>query len=241
MSQISEELLAEYYFDQHQNVPMDAAKRAELERLLKGDPALAARYADFVTQMQQMRVHHLSEKMPDATRQRLARNFARHVRLQGGDSRPTKVRWLLVAAGVGAVLAISLQSVIKPNQNTGLVHDAKPIEKSTTEALTPFSAHMLDAQVVLASLSAAPELEQRRLLEELIVQNRVFAKRAAAQGLPDVQRVLKALEPVLAELSRAEASPQRKQLLEQLDFETRVLANRWHESAEQSEQTKIQL
>lgn len=241
MSQISEELLAEYFFDQHQNVPMDAAARAEMQALLLSDPELALRYARFEAQMQRLREHHLSEKMPDATRMRLTRNLARHVRLQQSDARPTRLRWLLVAAGVGAVMAIGVQRFIAPTGNSTLAYETNPTHEATFNPLTAFSAHMLDAQTVLANLSAAPQSEQQRLLDELIAQNRVFAKRAAAQGLPDVQRVLQAFEPVLTELGRVQSSPQRKQLLEQLDFETQVLANRWHKTTAQTEQTKIEL
>ena len=237
---ISDELLAEYYFDQHQNVPMDATARAALSAAISRDPELAARYAGMQRQMHDVRGLHEDEKMPDATRLRLERNFARHVRLQEKDQRPTKVRWLLAAAGIGAVMAISLQNLIAPGPGptVGSEHNSSV---AALDPLKPFSAHMLDAQTVLANLSSAPRLEQQQLLEELIAQNRAFAQRAGAQGLPDVQRVLQALEPVFTELSRANASPERKQLLDQLDFETRVLANRWHVNNAQAEQTKIEL
>lgn len=242
--EFSDAMLIEFYSDQHHDIPMDSALRLEINAALCTNQQLAARYAQLEQRMQELRTAHQSEHMPEATRLRLERNLARHERLQKKDRRPMSWRWLLAAAGAGAVMTIALQSLVVPTRDSPLVHKAGPEDAAVNAALDPlkpYSAHMLDAQMVLANLATSPRSEQQRLLDELIAQNRAFAQRAEAQGLADVKRVLQALEPVLSELSRAQASPERKQLLEQLDFETRVLANRWHANSAQSEQTKIDL
>lgn len=242
--EISDALLIEFYCDQHQDIAMDSALRMEINAALCTSHELAARYADIERQMQDLRLRHQADLMPESTRLRLERNFARHVRLQEKPSQPLRWRWLMAAAGVGAVMAITLQNIAQPMREGALAQEAVPqatLANPALDPLKPYSAHMLDAQMVLANLGSAPRAEQRRLLEELIAQNRAFAQRADAQGLPEVRRVLQALEPVLTELSRVHASPERQQLLEQLDFETRILANRWHSAPAQSAQTKIDL
>ena len=112
--EISDAQLIEFYSDQHHDITMDATLRMELNAALCTHPQLAARYAQLEQRMQDVRVQHQAESMPEATRLRLERNFARHVRLQQKDHRRLSWRWLVAAAGVGAVMAISLQNLVEP-------------------------------------------------------------------------------------------------------------------------------
>ena len=93
------------------------------------------------------------------------------------------------------------------------------------------SSYLGDARLVLADLPADDPQRRRQLVDEVIEQNRMYARAAQAQGDERLARVLRAFEPVLLALAEPPtAADGDLGARSQIDFELGILQTKLNRS-----------
>lgn len=216
-----DDLLLHYYGE-----GLSAAAQEKLNAALRDDPALAARYRELAAFLD-----GVGRGEPAAA------GALQHARWHAAISRPADAAgparrgapplfaWSLAAAillGLGAILGAALRGPV----TTGA--DTPPEQQIAFDASEAFArglrAHLRRSKFSLVSADAGEETERARLAGEIVAQNRLFERAAARQDLHDFARVLRAIEPILVELSGDGITPvQAERLKSQLDFELDVV------------------
>ncbi|MBK8066460.1 MAG: hypothetical protein IPK27_02170 [Rhodanobacteraceae bacterium] len=221
MNAISDDELTLYVY----NDGLAPERRIELTQRLRGDLDLARRY-------QQLRAE-LAALPPPKEHQPSPLALARwKLRLDQRAAVPAATRaphWRLALAGATLVLlgvAVGTRLVEQP---TVAAPAPAPMVAAATADGAPalsrgLSSYLGDARLVLADLPADDPQRRRQLVDEVIEQNRMYARAAQAQGDERLARVLRTFEPVLLALAEPpSADGSDLGARSQIDFELGIL------------------
>lgn len=228
MNAFSDDELTLYFYDDG----LTPERRAELTQQLRSDLDLARRY-------QQLRAE-LAALPPPAERRPAPAALARwKLRLDQRAAVPANTRplqWRLAFAGATLVLlgvAVGTRLVEQP---TVAAPAPAPTVAAAADSAAPalsrgLSSYLGDARLVLADLPADDPQRRRQLVDEVIEQNRMYARAAQAQGDERLARVLRAFEPVLLALAEPpSAADGDLGARSQIDFELGILQTKLNRS-----------
>lgn len=218
-----DELLLYFYQD-----GLDAARREAITQLLRSDLELARRYQQLRAELGQIPAPtdappsaaaqdrwrlRLQQRAAAATPSRSPRTFA--MTLAGAT---------LVLLGVAIGTRIAEQAAPVAAPEFAAVADPLPLQRG-------LRSHFRDARAVLAQLPLDDAGRRSELVNDIVAQNRLYERAALAQGDERLARVLRAFEPVLAELAKAPAEGQSDSgARAQLDFELGVMQTKMSRS-----------
>ncbi len=232
---VSDDELVLYLYDDG----LDPAHRAELTRRLRSDLDLARRY-------QQLRAE--LSALPAGTEQRPAdAAMARwKLRLDQRAAAPVPPRsaahWRMAFAGATLVL-LGVAVGTRLGEQATVAAPAPVPAVAAAESAGPalsrgLSSYLGDARLVLADLPADDPQRRRELVDEIIEQNRMYARAAQAQGDERLARVLRAFEPVLLALAEPpSAADGDLGARSQIDFELGILQTKLTRSPSKIVQT----
>lgn len=219
---MNEQTLILYYY----NDGLDAVQRNQVRNALASDPQLAQRYARLCSELDAL------SDFPQATAPAAAVDDWHKLITSAAQPRSETARhrpalWLLPAAAALVLgIGIGLRMAGSPVEQ---IADSTPLETADTRsdqtALTRgVAAYMQQSRTELASLDDASDVQRRALVGELVEQNRLFERRAAASGAPDLARVLRGFEQLLLAMAQDEGDAgQLTSQREQLSFEYAVM------------------
>lgn len=221
---IGDDELTLYFYDDG----LLPARRAELTQRLRSDLDLARRY-------QQLRAE-LATLPPPAQRQPSPVAQARwKLRLDQRAAAPAAAHaphWRLAFAGATLVLLgvavgtrlVEAPSVAAPPPAPLVAAAAEGADGAGPALSRGLSSYLGDARLVLADLPANDPQRRRELVDEVIEQNRMYARAAQMQGDERLARVLRAFEPVLLALAEPpSAADGDLGARSQIDFELGIL------------------
>lgn len=221
---IGDDELTLYFYDDG----LLPARRAELTQRLRSDLDLARRY-------QQLRAE-LAALPPPVERQPGAVAQARwKLRLDQRAAAPAAAHaphWRLAFAGATLVLLgvavgtrlVEAPSVAAPPPAPLVAAAAEGADGAGPALSRGLSSYLGDARLVLADLPANDPQRRRELVDEVIEQNRMYARAAQVQGDERLARVLRAFEPVLLALAEPpSAADGDLGARSQIDFELGIL------------------
>ncbi|MBK9656249.1 MAG: hypothetical protein IPO66_12590 [Rhodanobacteraceae bacterium] len=219
-----DELLLYHYQD-----GLEAARMEAIGRLLRSDPDLARRYQQLRAELAQIPAP--AEMQPSAAAQDRWR-----LRLQqrAGTELPThppRRHWTMTLAGATLVLLgvaigtrIAERSAPVTEIPIAATADPLPLQRG-------LRSHFRDARAVLAQLPLDDPAQRSALVNDIVAQNRLYERAALAQGDERLARVLRAFEPVLAELAKEPVPGESDSgARAQLDFELAVMQTKMSRS-----------
>jgi hypothetical protein len=235
---ISDDELTLYFYDDG----LLPARRAELTQRLRSDLDLARRY-------QQLRVE-LAALPPPAERQPSAAARARwKLRLDQRAAAPATAhapQWRLAFAGATLLLLgvavgtrlVEAPTVAAPAPAPIVAAAAAGVDGAAPALSRGLNSYLGDARLVLADLPADDPKRRRELVDEVIEQNRMYARAAQAQGDERLARLLRAFEPVLLALAEPpSAADGDLGARSQIDFELGILQTKLARSPSKIVQT----
>jgi len=215
---------------------LDEAERRSVERALREDRLLAARFEALAVELRALRPTGDEATAPEHLRHQWHDLVAREARLE--RQRSSKGRsgapfsWLGLGAAFAAVLslgvAIGLYLRDAPPAAAPSMVDANDSPSPGASTAAPAAdAFARGVQVYLAEsrgrldgLDQRPRDEQIALLLRIVAQNRLFEEAAEQQDAPEIARLMRALEPVLLRLATNGAQGEDTEALRrQLQFE----------------------
>ncbi|MEL7448781.1 MAG: hypothetical protein AAFN78_06200 [Pseudomonadota bacterium] len=219
---VNEETLTLYYYDDG----LSEEERASVRAALKADPQLGSRYTALCTELDALRVQAAYPAAPagavDRWQAALDEAAGRPAVRRRGSNGPAL--WLFPAAaalvlgiGIGLRMGDAPPGPDPTHQPTALAVAQDPLERGV-------AAYMQRSRVELAGLDVNNDDARASLIAELVVQNRLFERRAAASGDAELARVLRAFDQLLGTLADA---PENGAALsagrDQLSFEYAVM------------------
>lgn len=219
-----DELLLYHYHD-----GLDAARREAIAEQLRVDLDLARRYQQLRAEIGQIPAP--AEMQPSAAAQDRWR-----LRLQqraGAElpSRAPRSHWTMTLAGatlvlLGVAIGTRIAEQTAPTPTTPIAASADPVPLQRG-----LRAHFRDARAVLAQLPLDDPARRSALVNDIVAQNRLYERAALAQGDERLARVLRAFEPVLAELAKEPVQGESDSgARAQLDFELAVMQTKMSRS-----------
>lgn len=222
-------LILYYYKD-----GLSAAELRAMERELERDPALAERYRCLAHELDGL-ANPPDLPTPEGLEYRLQSTLARAARLEQED-KPATNRWLhhwsfLAGAGVTAALALGIgigawltaSPGSQPVESLPLTAQQSP-QWSPAAFERGLQTYFRTSRNELAGLGNSPNGERTTLANALLQQNNLYAQLARQNGAPELARVLRSFEPILAQLAREDLSDEDvKALRAQLEFELSVM------------------
>lgn len=217
-----DELLLYHYDD-----GLEPARRVEITALLRSDLELARRLRQLQAGLAALPAPETG--MPEAAAQ--ARWKLRLDQRAAVAATPRRAgHWRLAFAGATLVLLgvaigtrISEQAGVAAPQPVGVAATADPATASPALA-RGLHSYLGDARLVLADLPADDPQARRVLVDQVIEQNRAYARAALAQGDDRLARALRAFEPVLLALAETPAALGNDDgARAQIDFELGIL------------------
>ena len=242
---INEETLTLYFYEDG----LDETQRRQVEDALKHDRVLAARYQALQQELQALDEQVLSPA-PEHLKHQWHDLIAREARLER-QREPIARRtfpWPGMIAGFSAVLALGIAIGVflrtQPDRP-----DLERVASSTLSSpVNPDSAssaferglerYLSERQLELASLTSRSNNEQSELLHEIVMQNRLFEHAAEKQQVPEIARLMRALEPILLQLAAQDTPPQDADALRrQLTFELNAMLTKLQQAPSKQPQT----
>lgn len=228
---ISEETLTLYYYEDG----LGERDRLEIEKALRTDDVLAARYSELCRQLDDWRdVPEIAA--PSHTVQRWHDTIDRAAMLErqnAGQPRQVNFMSFFLGAAITAALAIGIGIgfwFATPDPAAVVPDSSMAGRPPATDRAVPASftrgleLHLQESQWEIASLPVDNDADRALLAMQLIEQNRLFQRSATVNNSPELARVLRAFEPVLIRLASDELSPEEAiALREKLAFEMSVM------------------
>lgn len=217
-----DELLLYHYQD-----GLDAARMEAISRLLRGDPELARRYQQLRAELRQIPAP--ADAAPSAAAQDRWRLRLQQRAAVATQSRTPRTFALTLAAATLVLLGVAI--------GTRIAEQTAPVAGPPIAAADPqplqrgLRAHFRDARAVLAQLPLDDAARRSELVNDIVAQNRLYERAALAHGDERLARVLRAFEPVLAELAQAPVDGESDSgARAQLDFELGVMQTKMSRS-----------
>lgn len=213
---------------------LDDAERARIGAALAEQPELARRLHALVARLDAAAAMP-EVPVPEAVQQRW-RTALENAAAQTSAA-PKVRRWSgprLLQLAAAAVLVLALVVTFQVMQPPPQPVAGNPTPETAPDAATTTDAaayenglkfHLASTERRIAGLADASPEERTRLVETIIGQNRLYALAAERAGEPQLARVLRAFNPILADLAdgRSEAAAAD---VAQLSFELRVMQAR---------------
>lgn len=226
----NEETLVLYYYKDG----LSAAELRAIERELERDPELAERYRRLAHELDDL-AEPADAPMPEGLEYRLQSTIARAARLEQQDQ-PKATGWLhrwsfLAGATVTAALALGIGIGVwvaggpghAPVETVPVVAQPSP-QWSPAAFERGLETYFRTSRSELAGLEGGEGSDRASLANAMLQQNRLFAQLARQNGAPELARVLRSFEPILAQLGRDDLSDEDVAALRaQLEFELSVM------------------
>lgn len=225
------DLLLYYYRD-----GLDAAERERIATALSEQPELAARLHRLIARLDAAAVTP-EVPVPEHVRQRWQAALSRAA---GDEAAPaqkprgevfTRFRWHMAAAAVaGVLLVVSVRVAMQPvpdglTEQSSAMQAAAPAENNLSAYARGLRSYLASTERQLAGLRSASDEERIRLIETIIVQNRLYAIAAERADEPQLARVLRAFTPLFESLAE-NGSDDTQGNIAQLNFELNVMQAR---------------
>lgn len=220
---IDNDTLTLYFY----NDGLTNAQRREVELAMEQDASLAAAYSSLSEDLRQLEntsvvraPEHLKHQWHDLIDQ--AANAEHSV------AQPARSKWStflvtgLVAAGLFAAFVIGVQYTEHTADPGVYVAEERFVDDGADAAAFArgLQFHVQNAAWDLAELTHRSSTDRRELISEIVTQNRMFERAAESKNIPQVARLMRAIEPVLLRLAEQNISPQEADVLRlQLTFE----------------------
>ncbi|HWS25114.1 MAG TPA: hypothetical protein VN259_00945 [Xanthomonadales bacterium] len=212
----------------HYQDGLDATRLETIGRQLRSDPELARRYQQLRAELNQIPAPE--ESMPSASAQDRWRLRLQQRAATAAPSRTPRTFAMtlagatLVLLGVAIGTRIAEQSAPVAGLPLAAAEDPLPLQRG-------LRSHFRDARAVLAQLPLDDPTRRSELVNDIVAQNRLYERAALAQGDERLARVLRAFEPVLAELAKAPVEGESDSgARAQLDFELAVMQTKMSRS-----------
>jgi len=214
-----------------------------IRHALADDASLAARYRRLCDDLDAIADAPAPPLAPD----RLARFQAtidRAAKLEHGR-RPaprSRVHFLSFLLGTAVTAAVAIGIGLATRQDVPVAPAGVPvamIAEPAPSAASPFTrslqVYFRESQLGLQDLPDTGNGERTQMIRDLIAQNRLFAKLAMENDAPQLARVLRAFEPILARLANEDISAEESAALrEKLEFELNVMLTKVTREASQT-------
>jgi len=241
---ISDDILTLYYYRDG----LTAAERIRVQAALERDVALRERYQQVCADLDSFGAPEPVSAAPDAVA-RWHDSIDRAARIEHQRAAPPERAFHLPSFTWGAVVASALvvgigigsylsgNQVPEPSINDGVADNVVPEPASPSATFARgLAVHLRESRQELAGLPIAASSERAMLITHMIQQNRMFERAAVENGSQDLARVLRAFEPILAQLAAEDISPEDAEALQaQLAFELNVVLTKYGRNA--SEET----
>lgn len=240
-----EQLILYYYAD-----GLSRAERLALEAALAADPALRERYEALQRELNDVteevigkppeymvaRWHDSIDRAAAAERHRVpARTSGFHL--------PSFAWGTALAATLVVGIAIGIYFSSTP-MNDDFVEPGPTVANlvGNTSAGNAFTRglqeHFQQSRQDINGLPADSSAERELLIMHIIQQNRLFARAAKENDSPELARVLRAFEPILARLSADDLSPaEAARLQAKLSFELNVMLTKMNQAPSNSSES----
>ena len=219
---ISDDDLLLYHYDDG----LDAPRRAEITQRLRSELDLARRYQQLRGELSALPAPAAS--LPSAAAQsrwrlRLDQRAAAAAVPRAGHWRMALAGATLVLLGVAIGTRVSEQASVAAPVHVDVAANSDPASASPALA-RGLHTHLGDARLLLADLPADDPQRRRELVDQVIEQNRMFARAALTQGDDRLARALRAFEPVLLAMAEMPAASDNDAgARAQIDFELGIL------------------
>ena len=218
-----DELLLYFYQD-----GLDAARREAIGRQLRSDPELARRYQQLRAELGQIPAP--TDAAPSAAAQDRWRLRLQQRAAVATPSRTPRTLAMTLAGATLVLLGVAIGTRIA-QQTTPVIEAPLAAAEDPLPLQRGLRSHFRDARAVLAQLPLDDAARRSELLNDIVAQNRLYERAALAQGDERLARVLRAFEPVLAELTKAPAEGESDSgARAQLDFELAVMQTKMSRS-----------
>jgi anti-sigma factor RsiW len=231
---MNDDMLILYYYGDE----LSDGERRSVQTALEADPLLAARYRELEREMgligPRVGKNAAAVSLPNDLRQRLHATIDRAADLERGRERPRRPHWssFLLGAGLTAAIAIGVglgmrvtnppPGVSEPIAATG----ALPLDESSVFDRA-IKVYFRDSRLDVQSRPDSGNGARTAMIMNLVAQNRSFARLAQENEAPDLARVLRAFEPILARLAAEDISAEESEALRaKLAFELNVMLTR---------------
>lgn len=237
---MNDETLILFYY----NDTLTAAERRKIAAALESDAELARRYRDLTRDLDALS-EPADVPMPPGLEQRLHSSLQRAARLEGPERAPRAASFhswsFALGAGMAAALALGIGIAVwlSGGEETGpqLTVRSTPaatVEWSQAAFQRGLESHLRSARMSLGDLGGAEDPERAALATSVLERNRAYQELALQNGRPDLARVLRSFEPMLAELGSEALSAQEAAALQaQLEFEFSVVLTKLAGAASQ--------
>ena len=227
---ISDDVLTLYFY----NDGLSDAERRAVAGAIAANPAVAERYRQLSDELLSIAVEP-APPIPADMRARFKDTIDRAAAREAGQAQPARPGthlpsffWgaaitaaLAIGIGIGAFMGGKDQAVIQPVQPDSVIAEAAEGSVNFTRSVR---VHFSDSRRELDRLDVGSDADRILLVAELIAQNRLYEKAAEQNGAPELARVLRAFEPVLARLADEELDAEEAEaLLAKLSFELNVM------------------
>lgn len=213
----------------HYQDGLDAARRADIGRQLDTDADLARRYRRLQAELG--RIPAADESTPSAAAQERWRlRLQQRAAAAAAPSRPSRTFALTLAGATLVLLGVAIGTRIA-EQTTPVIDAPLAAAEDPLPLQRGLRSHFRDARAVLAQLPLDDPTRRSELVNDIVAQNRLYERAARAQGDERLARVLRAFEPVLAELAQAPVEGESDSgARAQLDFELSVMQTKMSRS-----------
>jgi hypothetical protein len=237
---ISDDSLILYYYKDG----LSETQRAKVQAAMREDVALRARYEQLRADLDDFDGQETESPAPDAVA-RWHESIDRAARVEHQRATPRSRSYLLPSFTWGAAFAATLvvgigignylsgRGAVEPPIDDYVAGNADPASRPASAIFARgLAVHLRESRRELAKLPADASSERTMLVSQMIRQNRMFERAAAEKDAEDIARVLRALEPILAQLASADLSPAEAGALQaQLAFELNVVLTKYGRNA----------
>lgn len=217
---------------------LTADERARIASALKTDPVLAARHAELAAGLAALPAA-IEASVPPAALQRWRTDLDRAARVEADTPRTSRnpLNWKHGLAALGTAFGAALLVTSLKLGVPGIPATSGPDALPTVEAAAAdgeryersLQWHLAQTESQLAGLgggSVSTE-ERGRIVDRVMVQNRIYAIAADRANEDRLARVLRSFTPLLETLADRDASPgELNGSMAQLNFELKVMQGR---------------
>lgn len=227
---ISDDVLTLYFY----NDGLSRSERQAVAGAIAADPAVADRYRQLADELAGIAIEpappipaDMRARFRDTIDRAAAREAGRVPAARSGTHLPSFF-WgaaitaaLAIGIGIGSFLTGKEPVGGQPVDTGSVVAEASESPTSFTRSVR---VHFSDSRRELDRLDRGSDADRILLVAELIAQNRLYERAAERYDAPELARVLRAFEPVLARLADEELDAEEADaLLAKLRFELDVM------------------
>lgn len=243
-----DKLLLYYYADE-----LSRDERRQIEAELAANPGLRARYDALQHELDGMRDME-AVKAPEHMVARWHDSIDRAATLERQQSAPAGRSFHFASFAWGSALAATLvlgigigfyfsgtevpHAPVEPGPATANVVDVTPSGDASSPFTRGLQLHFQQASQGIGGMSADSSAEREMLIMHIIQQNRLFVREAKENNSPELARVLRAFEPILARLAADSTTPEEAAKLQaKLAFELNAMLTKMNQPPSNSSES----